>query len=66
MKTSKNEAPITSTNNTQLAAIETAALDDVTGGCAACGQNCAAGPAPAGGGSKLQNAFAAFNAFARR
>ena len=29
--------------------IETAALTNVTGGCAACGQNCGRGPAPQNG-----------------
>ncbi len=41
MKTSKTNAPTAANDATQLAAIDTAALDDVTGGCAACGQNCA-------------------------
>lgn len=63
--TDKTTAPLS--NDSQLAAIDTAALDDVTGGCAACGQTCANGPVPAAaGGSRLANTFAAFSAFSRR
>ena len=62
--TDKTTAPIS--NDSQLAAIDTAALDDVTGGCAACGQTCANSPAPAAGGARLANAFAAYSAFSRR
>lgn len=65
MKTTDKTAP--TTEETTLTSIDTTSLDDVTGGCAACGQTCANGPAPAAtGGSKLSKAFAAFNAFARR
>lgn len=35
-----------------LASIDTLALDNVTGGCAACGQNCGAGAAPSAGGGR--------------
>lgn len=49
MKIDTNTAP---TFNSQLDAIETATLDDVTGGCAACGQNCANGPAPTAAGAQ--------------
>jgi hypothetical protein len=50
-----------------LTSIDTASLDDVTGGCGACGQTCANGPASAAaGGSKLPGVFAAVNAFSRR
>lgn len=49
-KTSTNEAA-------HLAPIEAADLDGVTGGCAACGQNCAAGPAPADSVARPQNLF---------
>jgi hypothetical protein len=60
MKTSDktNAAPVTSTDDA-FASIDAIALDDVTGGCAACGQDCAAGPAPKAG-AEQQNPFAAF------
>jgi hypothetical protein len=63
MKTTDKTAATTSTPS-QLDAIETAALDDVTG---ACGQACANGPAPAAaGGSRFPARFAALSSFARR
>jgi hypothetical protein len=66
MKTTDKTAATTSTPS-QLDAIETAALDDVTGGCGACGQACANGPAPAAaGGSRFPARFAALSSFARR
>jgi hypothetical protein len=43
MKTTDTAA----TNEDTLATIEAVALDNVTGGCAACGQDCANGRAPA-------------------
>lgn len=50
-----------------LTSIEAIALDDVTGGCAACGQTCANGPAPAAARTNKFGALAAaFNAFSRR
>ena len=57
----------TTTNEETLTSIEAIALDDVTGGCAACGQTCANGPAPAAARPNKLGAFAAaFNAFSRR
>lgn len=62
MKNIKN-TPTSPTNSTEqaFASLETASLDGVTGGCAACGSNCAAGPAPAAqsGGTGV-NPFDAF------
>lgn len=50
-----------------LTSIDSASLDDVTGGCGACGQACANGQAPAAAdASKLPAQFAAFSAFSRR
>lgn len=51
-----------------LASIDIVALDDVTGGCGACGQTCANGPAPtaAGAVNKAGLLAAAFSAFSRR
>lgn len=66
MKTNdKTHAP---RSNTQLVSIDVAALGDVTGGCGACGQNCANGPAPAtaGGVNRAGLMAAAFSAFSRR
>jgi len=58
--------PSTSNQETAFASIDTVALDDVTGGCAACGQTCAAGPAPAPPVTKQPGLFGTFSAFARR
>jgi hypothetical protein len=56
--------PTTHANQGEFTAIEVAALDDVTGGCAACGSDCAAGTAPRAGAT---NATAqAQDWFARR
>lgn len=52
-----SEQPTTST----LPTIDELALDEVTGGCAACGQNCANGPAPAGGKQQQLDPFAGGN-----
>lgn len=49
-------------NDSQLDAIDTAVLDDVTGGCA-CGQTCANGPAVTNAVSQLP--APAFRPFAR-
>lgn len=55
------------TNEETLTSIEAIALDDVTGGCAACGQTCANGPAPAAARTnKLGALAAAFSSFSRR
>lgn len=48
MKNTDNATTTPTTSNDEtLISIETPALDGVTGGCAACGSNCAAGLAPA-------------------
>ena len=60
MKTTDKTTPLTS-NDSQLDAIDTVALDDVTGGCAACGQTCANGPAPVAADSSQLPALAAFS-----
>jgi len=61
-----DKTAIAVSNDTALPSIDTASLDDVTGGCAACGQSCANGPAPAAtGGTKLPALFAAVSAFSR-
>lgn len=52
MTTIEKTAPIADASN--LEQIDLAALDAVTGGCGACGQACAAGPAPAAGGAAAQ------------
>lgn len=53
--------------DTALPSIDTESLGDVTGGCGACGQPCANGPAPAAAGApKLPALFAAVNAFSAR
>lgn len=56
----------TSTEDT-LTSIDAIALDDVTGGCAACGQTCGNGAAPTPGGVNKAGLIAgAFDAFSRR
>ena len=62
MKNTKNTPPA---SNTELASIDAIALEDVTGGCGACGQTCAAGPVPVATAPKVP-AFRNPFAFARR
>jgi hypothetical protein len=62
MNNTKTSKPST---NTELASIDTVALEDVTGGCGACGQTCATGPAPVATAPKVP-AFRNPLAFARR
>ena len=65
MKTTQQTqtAPTTPANQDAFVAIEVEALDDVTGGCAACGSDCAAGPAPR---ASAPNAASQLDWFARR
>jgi hypothetical protein len=55
----KTSTPTTATEDLQLAGIDAVALDDVTGGCAACGQSCSAGATPGTVGSAAQNPLGA-------
>lgn len=66
MKTT--DKPSDAATEDTLASIDIVALDDVTGGCGACGQTCANGPAPttAGGVNRAGVLAAAFSAFSRR
>lgn len=45
---------VPTSNDSQLATIDPAVLDAVVGGCGACGQTCAAGPAPDAAGAQVQ------------
>ena len=65
MKTTEQN---TGTTEDTLATIDSIALDDITGGCGACGQTSANGapPVAAAGANKAGLLGAAFSAFYRR
>lgn len=65
--TTLSTASTPNTDDSQFASIEANALEAVTGGCAACGQTCAAGPAPTSAGgaaAQLPGLLGALGAFA--
>jgi hypothetical protein len=67
MKTT-DKIPTTTINDT-LTSIDANALEDITGGCGACGQTCAMGTTLAAAADSVNNAgrlAEAFGAFARR
>jgi hypothetical protein len=59
------KTPKPTADNNEIASIDVVALEDVTGGCGACGQTCAAGPAPVATAPRVA-AFRTPFAFARR